>query len=128
MVPVTYANRGGSYDWESTNSNINVGLTGSARLAANPMSANRISGELDPDEAPGTNNIAAPDGPDGEVQQGYLWNAAIRADCANAAVAGLAVRNYGFMIDVTRYGPSCWRSPRARSSIFHWKQTRRRRI
>jgi YVTN family beta-propeller protein len=103
MVPVTYAKRGGSYDWESTNSNINVGLAGSARLAANPMSANRISGKLDPDELPGTNNVAAPDGPDGEVQQGYLWNAAIRA--------GLAVRNYGFMIDVTRYGPGLLASP-----------------
>ena len=103
MVPVTYANRGGSYDWESTNSNVNVGLAGAERLAANPLSANRSSGKLDPDELPGTNNVAAPDGPDGEMQQGYLWNAAIRA--------GLSVRNYGFMIDVMRYGPELLASP-----------------
>jgi YVTN family beta-propeller protein len=101
MLPVNYAcspeggpscaaGRGGSYDWEGTNRNVNVGLTGMARLAADPLSAG-----LDADTLPGTGNVAAPDGPDGELQQGYLWDAALRA--------GLTVRNYGFFVDLTRY-------------------------
>ena len=59
-------------------------------VAADPLSAG-----LDADTLPGTGNVAAPDGPDGELQQGYLWNAALRA--------GLTVRNYGFLVDLTRY-------------------------
>ena len=91
MLPPNYAANGGggSYDWEGTNRNINVALTGAARIAADPLTP------TDPDLFPGTGNVAAPDGPDGEVQQGYLWNAALRA--------GLSVRNYGFLIDLTRY-------------------------
>ena len=95
MMPVNYANRGGSYDWEGSNSKVNVGLTGAARLAANPLTADPVTHATDPDKLPGTADIAAPDGPDGEVQQGYLWSAALRAK--------LTVRNYGCMIDVTRY-------------------------
>jgi hypothetical protein len=101
MLPVNYAcspaggpgcaeGRGGSYDWEGTNRNLNVGLTGAARVAANPLSA-----AVDADTLPGTGNVAAPDGPEGELQQGYLWSAALRA--------GLSVRNYGFLVDLTRY-------------------------
>jgi len=101
MLPVNYAcsplggpgcdvGRGGSYDWEGTNRNVNVGLAGAARVAADPLAAT-----LDADTLPGTGNVAAPDGPDGEVQQGYLWSAALRK--------GLTVRNYGFLIDLTRY-------------------------
>jgi YVTN family beta-propeller protein len=92
MLPPNYAGNGGggSYDWEGTNRNVNVGLTGNARLAANPLSA-----ALDADTLPAASNVAAPDGPNGEVQQGYLWNAALRA--------GVTVRNYGFFIDLTRY-------------------------
>ncbi len=92
MLPPNYAGNGGggSYGWEGTNRNVNVGLTGTARLAADPLSA-----ALDADTLPGTGNVAAPDGPGGELQQGYLWDAALRA--------GLTVRNYGFMIDLTRY-------------------------
>ena len=100
MLPVNYAcspaggaacskGRGGSYDWEGANRNINVGLTGNARLSANPITPQ------DPELLPGPGNIAAPDGPSGQLQQGYLWNAALRA--------GLTVRNYGFFIDLTRY-------------------------
>jgi len=92
MLPVNYAGRGGSYDWEGTNSNINVGLNGLARLAANPLTA------YAPNALPGTGNVAAPDGPSGEVQQGYLWNAALRK--------GLTVRNYGCLIDLARYNPA----------------------
>jgi YVTN family beta-propeller protein len=100
MLPVNYAcspaggaacnkGRGGSYDWEGANRNINVGLAGNARMSADPITP------TDPELLPGTGNIAAPDGPGGQVQQGYLWNAALRA--------GLTVRNYGFFIDLTRY-------------------------
>jgi len=92
MLPANYAANGGggSYDWEGTNRNVNVGLAGSARVAADPLAQS-----LDADTMPGTGNEAAPDGPDGEVQQGYLWNAALRG--------GKSVRNYGFLIDLTRY-------------------------
>ncbi|MDP9109877.1 MAG: beta-propeller fold lactonase family protein, partial [Pseudomonadota bacterium] len=92
MLPPNYAGNGGggSYDWEGGNRNVNVGLAGAARNAANPLSQS-----LDADTLPGTGNVAAPDGPNGELQQGYLWNAALRA--------GLTVRNYGFFIDLTRY-------------------------
>jgi DNA-binding beta-propeller fold protein YncE len=92
MLPPNYAGNGGggSYDWEGTHRNVNVGLSGAARVAANPLSQG-----LDADTLPGTANLAAPDGPNGEKQQGYLWNAALRA--------GLTVRNYGFFIDLTRY-------------------------
>jgi YVTN family beta-propeller protein len=100
MLPVNYAcspaggaacnaGRGGSYDWEGANRNINVGLAGNARLSADPITPR------DPDLLPGNGNIAAPDGAGDQVQQGYLWNAALRA--------GLTVRNYGFFIDLTRY-------------------------
>src|SRR6267378_1567761 len=77
MLPPNYAGNGGggSYDWEGTNRNVNVGLSGSARDAANPLSQS-----LDADTLPGTGNVASPDGPDGDTQQGYLWNAALRAN------------------------------------------------
>ncbi len=87
---VNYAGRGLSYDSEGTNRNINVALpTTAARIAANPANPS------DPDVLPGTIDTAAPDSPDGKLNQGYLWDAALRA--------GLSVRNYGFMIDLTRY-------------------------
>lgn len=99
MLPVNYANsparagaRGGSYDWEGANRNVNVGLTGAQRAAANP------SLPSDPDLLPGNADVSAPDGPSDAVQQGYIWNAALRA--------GLTVRNYGFFADLARYsGP-----------------------
>jgi hypothetical protein len=52
----------------------------------------------DPDLLPGQTNVAAPDGPDNQINTGYLWNNALRA--------GLTVRNYGFFIDLTRYNAS----------------------
>lgn len=85
--------RGGSYDWEGTNRNINVGLSGAARFAENPLLAAVYSGDLD--VLPGTASVAAPDGPDGELGEGYLWSAALRA--------GLTVRNYGCFADLTLY-------------------------
>ncbi len=95
MVPVWYAQRGGSFDFEGANSGINVGLEGTKRLAAQPLLADAVSGKSDPDVLPGHGDVAAPDGPEGEAQQGYLWDATLRA--------GLSVRNYGFLIDLTRY-------------------------
>ncbi len=105
-IPIDYAypSRGGSYDVEGTNRNINVGIGNpSLRAAADPLQSDELAAALgttlnDPDLLPGTNNDSAPDGPDGEAQQGYLWNAAIRA--------GVSVRNYGYFCDLTRYSAS----------------------
>jgi len=88
---------------------VNVGIpTLAGRIAANPLTPN------DPDMLPGQTNVSAPDGPNNEVNTGYLWDAAFRAN--------LTVRNYGFFIDGVRYNspafgiPSCGtRSPAARS-------------
>ncbi|MDE3137139.1 MAG: beta-propeller fold lactonase family protein, partial [Acidobacteriota bacterium] len=89
-IPVQYANRGLTYDYEGANRNINVGFaTLAARRAANPETPN------DPDLLPGTADVAAPDGPGGEAGSGYLWN--------DALAAHLTVRNYGFFLDLERY-------------------------
>jgi YVTN family beta-propeller protein len=94
-LSVNYAGRGLTYDWEGTNRNVDI---------AEPTLADREDEEplytvafpTDPaDVLPGTANIAAPDGPEGQVQKGYLWDAALRA--------GLTVRNYGFLEDLDRY-------------------------
>jgi DNA-binding beta-propeller fold protein YncE len=90
-LPVNYAGRGLSYDWEGNNRNVVVALpTLAQRQAENPLYPN------DPNLLPGQNNVAAPDGPQGQVQKGYIWDAALRA--------GLTIRNYGFFIDLDRYG------------------------
>ncbi|HEX4230905.1 MAG TPA: beta-propeller fold lactonase family protein [Bryobacteraceae bacterium] len=90
QVTVNYAGRGLSNDSEGTNRNVNVGYaTLAERLAANPLTPN------DADVLPGTRNTAAPDGPDDELNTGYIWNDALRA--------GLTLRNYGFFIDLARY-------------------------
>jgi DNA-binding beta-propeller fold protein YncE len=92
-LPVNYADRGLSYDWEGTNRFIDVAIPSLAgREAAQPLYAQL------PDAAnilPGQANVAAPDGPHGQYQRGYLWDAALRA--------GLSVRNYGFYLDLARY-------------------------
>jgi hypothetical protein len=55
----------------------------------------------------GQTDVAAPDGPNDEVNTGYLWDAALRA--------GLTVRNYGFFVDATCYNePHVRHSPGAR--------------
>ena len=90
QTPVNYAGRGLSYDSEGTNRNVNVAYPDLAsRLKANPLSP------ADPDVLPGTIDTAAPDSPAGVINQGYLWDAALRE--------GLTVRNYGFFIDLARY-------------------------
>ena len=92
QIAMQYAGRGQSYDVEGQNRNINVGIaTLAARRAADPAAPD------DPDLLPGTNDVGAPDGNDGEKGQGHLWDAALRA--------GLSVRNYGFHCDLSRYDP-----------------------
>ncbi len=90
QVTVNYAGRGLTNDSEGTNRNINVAYASQAqREKANPLTPS------DPDVLPGTTDTAAPDGPNDEINGGYLWNAALRA--------GLSIRNYGFFIDLARY-------------------------
>ncbi len=88
-VPVNYAERGLTYDSEGTTRDINVSLSMADRARANPLA------DRDPDLLPGPANQAAPDGPDGEVEQGHLWDAALRAH--------EQVRNYGYFEDLARY-------------------------
>lgn len=90
QTSVNYAGRGLSYDSEGTNRNINVSIpTLPQRIAADPFTPE------DPDVLPGTTDVAAPDGPDDEINTGYLWDQAKRA--------GLSLRNYGFFIDLALY-------------------------
>ncbi|HEV2425030.1 MAG TPA: putative Ig domain-containing protein [Terriglobia bacterium] len=88
---VQYANRGVSLDFNGANRNVNVAIpTLAGRLGADPITPN------DPDVLAGQADVAAPDGPDNEVNTGHLWDAALRA--------GVTLRNYGFFLDVTCYG------------------------
>ena len=90
QVTVNYAGRGLSYDSEGTNRNINVSYpTLAERIAADPVNP------PDPDLLPGTIDTAAPDSPTGVINEGYIWNAAVKQ--------GLSLRNYGFFIDLVRY-------------------------
>ena len=90
QVTVNYGGRGLSYDAEGTNRNVNVGYPDLAsRVAANPLTPR------DPDVLPGNIDTAAPDSPTGELNRGYIWDAALKN--------GLTVRNYGFFIDLARY-------------------------
>ncbi len=103
QIPVNYADRGMTDDEEGTSRGVNVALPMAERAAANPLARS------DPDLLPGIANETAPDGPNGEFQQGYIWNAALRAK--------LSVRNYGFFLDVDRYFqevPQAQRIPLAR--------------
>jgi len=98
QYPLAYAARGLSLDSEGLNRNVNVAIpTLAERRAANPFTPD------DPDVLPGQTNTAAPDGPENEVNTGYLWDAAMRA--------GLSVRNYGFFIDTTRYNTADFTIP-----------------
>jgi hypothetical protein len=96
--PVAYAFRALSTEAEGSDRNVNVGIpTLAQRLAANPLVPN------DPDLMPGQTAVGSPDGPNDEVNTGYLWNAALRA--------GLTVRNYGFFIDTSLYGSAEYAIP-----------------
>ena len=86
--PVAYAFRALGLEAEGVNRGINVGLpTLAERMAADPLTPN------DPDVLPGQTAVGAADGPNDEIDTGYLWDGALRA--------GLSVRNYGFFIDTT---------------------------
>ncbi len=90
QVTVNYSGRGLSNDSEGTNRNVNVSYASQAdREKADPLTPS------DPDVLPGQTDTAAPDGPGDKENQGYLWNAALRAK--------VSLRNYGFFIDLARY-------------------------
>jgi hypothetical protein len=82
-APVNYAERGLAYEAEEADRFIYPQQTMSERHATNPALSK------DPDLLPGPRLLTAPDADDDEFEnQGFLWDAAIRA--------GLSVRNYGF--------------------------------
>lgn len=90
QYPLAYAGRGFSLDQGGLNRSVNVAILGvEERQAANPLTSD------DPDVLPGQTDVAAPDGPNNEVNTGFLWDAALRKN--------LTVRSYGFAIDGTRY-------------------------
>jgi YVTN family beta-propeller protein len=103
QYPVNYAQRGLSLDG-GTNRSVNVALpTVAQRQASDPLfpggalSPDVLGGE---DLLPGQTDTSAPDGPNDEINTGYLWNNALRA--------GLTVRDYGFFVDTTCYNePAC---------------------
>jgi YVTN family beta-propeller protein len=104
-IPVNYANRGASNDSEGLNRIVDVGLATADRLGAFPTIGSignlyQVLGDAFPggysNLLPGNNDDFATDGPAGTApQQGYLWDAALRA--------GLTVRNYGMLVDIVRY-------------------------
>jgi DNA-binding beta-propeller fold protein YncE len=82
-TPVDYAGRGLAYESEEADRFIYTQQTPAKRHATNP----KLS--TDPDLLPGPALLTAPDADDDDrPNEGYLWDAAIRA--------GLSVRNYGF--------------------------------
>jgi len=100
---VNYAGRGVSYDTEGQNRNVavgNVGDTPDATVAARETALPGYAAGLADQKGgavnvlPGAANVGATDGP-GAPEGGYLWDSALRA--------GLTVRNYGFLVDLTRY-------------------------
>ena len=109
-IPLNYANspinpngRGAPYESEGQNRNVDIGIATTADRETALPGYSQITAALPGGTAnllPGTNNDGAPDGPQGTPKQsGYLWDSATRA--------GLTVRNYGFLIDLTRYsGPT----------------------
>lgn len=82
-APVNYAARGLGYESEEADRFVSEQQSHAERLATNP----KLS--ADPDLLAGPALLTAPDAEDDDKpNQGYLWDAAIRA--------GLTVRNYGF--------------------------------
>ncbi|HZT03642.1 MAG TPA: bifunctional YncE family protein/alkaline phosphatase family protein [Steroidobacteraceae bacterium] len=109
-LPVNYADRGLSYDWEGTNRDVDVAIGSLAeRKREEPGYPD------DPNLLPGTANAAAPDGPEGEREQGYVWDAAMRA--------GLSVRNYGFMLDLLPY-----HNPTRATPLLEWPRRTRTQV
>jgi len=102
--PVAYAFRGLSDESAGANRNINIAIpTVAGRQKTNPATPS------DPDVLPGPTDVAAPDGPNNEINTGYLWDNALRA--------GLTVRDYGFFLDGTRYNSSTNAIPVSRNAF-----------
>jgi DNA-binding beta-propeller fold protein YncE len=106
QYPVNYAQRGVSLDTEGMNRNVNVAIpTLAQRQASDPLmpggaDADPLTAAGAEDLLPGQADVDAPDGPNDELNTGYLWNDALRA--------GLTVRDYGFFVDTNCYNePSC---------------------
>jgi YVTN family beta-propeller protein len=97
QYPVNYAQRGLALEGEGSNRSVNVSLpTLAERMASDPlMPGPEADGE---DLLPGQADADAPDGPNNEVNTGYLWDNALRA--------GLTVRSYGFFVDTNCYNVS----------------------
>jgi DNA-binding beta-propeller fold protein YncE len=102
-IPMDYAfdvtRYNAPYDAEGQNRNVSVGYGSlAARIAEYPSFATDTASEPggSVNVLPQTFDDGAPDGPDDEVQKGYLWDAAQRA--------GLTFRDYGFLSDNSRYG------------------------
>ncbi len=69
QYPLAYAGRGLALDQGGLNRNVNVALPSVAeRQAANPLTSD------DPDVLPGQTDVAAPDGPENEINTGFLWD------------------------------------------------------
>lgn len=82
-TPVSYADRGLAYESEESDRFVYTQQSPKDRYATNPKLTR------DPDLLPGPALLTAPDAGDDDLpNQGYLWDAAIRA--------GISVRNYGF--------------------------------
>jgi DNA-binding beta-propeller fold protein YncE len=104
QFPINYAQRGLALDGGGMNRSVNVSLpTLAQRQASDPLMP---GGALAPDVPdgedllPGQNDVASPDGPNNELNTGYLWNNALRA--------GLTVHDYGFLVETTCYNePTC---------------------
>jgi DNA-binding beta-propeller fold protein YncE len=93
--PINYAGRGLNYDYEGTNRNANVGFATPAERSAAFPAYNTLPSAVRNSLLLGTNDVSAPDSPEGEAGAGYLWDSALRA--------GLNLRNYGFFIDLAPY-------------------------
>lgn len=88
-IPLKYADRGFSYDFESANRGINIGDgTLENRKKIDP-DTKILDAE---DQLPGTADVNAPDGPQDTDGTGYLWNSALNV------MSKSAVRNYGFFL------------------------------
>jgi DNA-binding beta-propeller fold protein YncE len=110
QYPVNYAQRGLALEGEGSTRSVNVALpTLAQRQASNPLmpggalSPNVPNGE---DLLPGQTDVDAPDGPNNEINTGYLWDNALRA--------GLTVHSYGFFIDTT-----CYNEPACQTPLIH---------
>src|SRR5262249_50143265 len=94
-VPVNYASRGFTYDWEGRNRDVNVGIRSlEDRIRSQPL-LNGPQSPADPNLLPGEADVAAPDSLSGEAGTGYLWDEVL--------AARLTLRNYGVFCDLTRY-------------------------